>query len=77
MERDYFAGIHSMVERLGANPIPIQLPYGKEDALRGVFDLIEMKAYVYDDESLGAAYTVEEIPSDSLGCGARISREND
>ncbi|MCA9471716.1 MAG: elongation factor G [Nitrospirales bacterium] len=64
---DYFAGIRSMVDRLGANPIPIQLPYGKEEALRGVFDLIEMKAYVYDDESLGAAYTVEDIPSDSLG----------
>ena len=64
---DYFAGIHSMVERLGANPIPIQLPYGKEDALRGIFDLIEMKAYVYDDESLGAAYTIEDIPSDYLG----------
>ena len=44
---DYFAGIQSMVDRLGANPVPIQLPYGKEDAFRGVFDLIEMKAYVY------------------------------
>ena len=64
---DYFAGIKSMVDRLGANPVPIQLPFGKEDALRGVFDLIEMKAYVYDDESLGADYTVEEIPSDMLG----------
>ncbi len=63
---DYFAGINSMVDRLGANPIPIQLPYGKEDALRGIFDLIEMKAFVYDDESLGAAYTVEDIPSDYM-----------
>ncbi len=63
---DYFAGIQTMVDRLGANPVPIQLPYGKEDSLRGLFDLVEMKAYVYDDESLGAAYTVEDIPSESL-----------
>jgi len=64
---DYFAGIQTMVDRLGANPVPIQLPYGKEDGLRGLFDLVEMKAYVYDDESLGAAYSVEDIPSESLG----------
>lgn len=64
---DYFAGIQTMVDRLGANPVPVQLPYGKEDSLRGLFDLLEMKAYVYDDESLGAAYTVEDIPSEFLG----------
>ncbi|WP_454064407.1 elongation factor G [Candidatus Nitrospira salsa] len=64
---DYFAGIQTMVDRLGANPVPIQLPYGKEEALRGLFDLVEMKAYVYDDESLGAAYAVEDIPEEFLG----------
>ncbi|GJL64237.1 MAG: elongation factor G 2 [Nitrospirales bacterium] len=64
---DYFAGIQTMVDRLGANPVPIQLPYGKEEALRGLFDLVEMKAYVYDDESLGAAYAVEDIPEEYLG----------
>ena len=63
---NYFAAIDTMVDRLGANPVPIQLPYGKEDSLRGIFDLVAMKAYVYDDESLGAAYTVEEIPADFL-----------
>ncbi|MGB0909741.1 MAG: elongation factor G [Nitrospirales bacterium] len=63
---DYFAAIDTMIDRLGANPIPIQLPYGKEDSLRGVCDLVKMKAYVYDDESLGADYVVEEIPSDLL-----------
>ena len=63
---DYFAGIKSMVDRLGANPIPIQLPLGKEDDFRGVLDLIEMKAYVFNDESLGADFSIEEIPSHSL-----------
>ncbi len=64
---NYFAAIETMVDRLGANPVPIQLPYGAEDSLRGIFDLVAMKAYVYDDESLGADYSVEDIPSDSLG----------
>ena len=63
---DYHAGVQTMVDRLGANAIPIQLPYGKEDNLRGVFDLVAMKAYVYDGESLGASFTVEDIPSDHL-----------
>ncbi|MGH7231849.1 MAG: elongation factor G [Nitrospiraceae bacterium] len=61
---DFFASVQSLVDRLGANPVPIQLPIGREAEFRGAIDLVQMKAYVYDDESLGAKYKVEEIPSD-------------
>ena len=63
---DFFSSVKTMVERLGANPIPMQLPWGKEDGCRGVLDLVTMKAYLYDNENLGATYTVEEIPSEYL-----------
>ena len=52
-----------MKDRLGANPLPIQLPIGSEDDFKGVVDLIEMKALVWTDE-LGAEYETIEIPED-------------
>ncbi len=52
-------------ERLKANPVPIQLPIGAEDNFKGVVDLVEMKAYVWEDEAaMGSKYEVVEIPSD-------------
>ncbi len=60
---DFYASVKSMVDRLGANPVPIQLPIGREAEFRGSVDLVTMKAYLYDDETLGAKYVVEEIPS--------------
>ncbi len=54
-----------IVERLGVNPMPIQLPIGREDSFRGVIDLFSMKAFVYGDD-LGAAPEIEEIPADLL-----------
>ena len=68
---DFFASVQSMVDRLGATPVPIQLPIGREGEFRGCVDLITMKAYVYDDESLGAKYKVEEIPANMV----ELSRE--
>jgi elongation factor G len=59
---DFYAGVKSMVDRLGACPVPIQLPVGREAEFRGSVDLVTMKAYLYDDETLGAKYVVEEIP---------------
>jgi len=56
--------VASMRERLGAVAIPIQIPLGLEDKFRGVIDLVEQKAYVYLDETLGAEYRVEEIPDE-------------
>ena len=61
---DFYASVQSVVDRLGANPVPIQLPVGREGEYRGAVDLVKMKAYIYDDESLGAKYKVEEIPAD-------------
>ena len=68
---DFFASVQSMVDRLGAAPVPIQLPIGREGEFKGCIDLITMKAYVYDDDSLGAKYKVEEIPANM----AELSRE--
>ncbi|MBW1971388.1 MAG: elongation factor G [Deltaproteobacteria bacterium] len=60
---DYFGCIEMMKEKLGANPLIIQLPMGKEDTFEGVIDLIKMKAVVWEDETLGAKYKYIEIPS--------------
>jgi elongation factor G len=62
---DYYNVVEMMKERLGAHPVPIQIPLwdspDKEDFL-GVIDLLEMKAYHYMAETLGAEYRIEEIP---------------
>jgi elongation factor G len=63
---DFFESVKSMVDRLGANPVPIQIPIGKEAEFRGSIDLIEMKAIVFDDETLGAKFAIEDIPADLL-----------
>src|SRR5205085_3008187 len=62
---DFFAAVQSMVDRLGARPVPVQLPLGQEEHFRGVIDLVEMRALVYQDE-LGTNYEVEEIPAELL-----------
>jgi elongation factor G len=64
---DFYFSVQTIIDRLGANPIPIQIPIGKESEYRGSIDLITMKAYVYDDETLGAKYKIEEIPADLMG----------
>ena len=61
---DYFASVNSMIDRLGANPVMVQMPIGAEDAFRGPIDLVTMKALFYDDETLGAKYIEGEIPDD-------------
>lgn len=60
-----FYNVESQIkERLKANPVPICLPIGAEDSFKGVIDLVLMKAIVWNDESMGAKYDIEEIPSD-------------
>jgi elongation factor G len=63
---DFYASVQTMIDRLGANPVPIQIPIGRESEFKGSIDLVTMKAYVYDDETLGAKYIVREIPADLL-----------
>ncbi len=59
--------LRMMVDRLGAFPIPIQIPLGKESGFRGVIDLIRMKGIVYDESTLGANFREEDIPKDLYG----------
>ncbi|MDA0739822.1 MAG: elongation factor G [Nitrospirae bacterium] len=66
MGADFFNSIQTIIDRLGANPIPVQLPIGKEADFLGVIDLVAMKAIIWNDESLGAEYVVGEIPPDLL-----------
>lgn len=61
---DFFESVKSMVDRLRANPVPVQIPIGAENTFRGPVDLITMKAVYFDDETLGAKYVVDEIPVD-------------
>jgi elongation factor G len=60
---DFDRSVAMIAERLGANPVCVQLPYGKEDRLKGVIDIIKMKAIVWEEETLGAAFREEEIPA--------------
>jgi elongation factor G len=60
---DFEKAVETMRDRLGANPLPIQLPIGAEDQLQGVVDLIENKALVWKDE-LGTDFEYQEIPSE-------------
>ena len=59
---DFFRGVQMIKDRLKANPLPIQLPVGKEENFKGVIDLVRMKAVIWDEESLGATFHEEEIP---------------
>ena len=60
---NFFEVVRQVREVLGANPLPIQIPIGAEETVKGVVDLINMKAIFWHDESMGAEYTVEEIPA--------------
>ena len=61
---DFFKAVREIREKLHANPIPLQLPIGAEDGFQGVIDLIEMKAYVWENGELEA--TIKEIPANLL-----------
>ena len=61
---DFYRCVDMIVERLGANPLVLQLPLGSESNFKGVIDLILMKAIVWQEETLGAKFTYEEIPDD-------------
>jgi len=63
---DFYHSVETIVSRLRCRPVPIQIPVGAEDQFRGVVDLVEMKALIWRDETLGAEYDVVDIPSDLL-----------
>ena len=59
---DFYHSVETIVSRLRCRPVPIQIPVGAEDQFKGVVDLVEMKALIWLDETLGAQYDVVEIP---------------
>lgn len=63
---DFFGTIEMMKKRLHANPLILQLPVGIEDNFSGVIDLINMKQIIWEDESLGATFREEDVPSNLL-----------
>ena len=63
---DFEHVLDTIRKRLGARPVALQIPIGAEANFKGVIDLVEMKAIVWHDETMGAQYTVEEIPADLL-----------
>src|ERR1700752_2661770 len=61
---DFFKCVEDVKERLGVKPVPMQLPIGIESSFKGVVDLVEMRAIVWKDESLGAKFDYTDIPDD-------------
>jgi elongation factor G len=64
MGADFFMSVGSMVERLGANPVALQIPIGAEETFRGPIDIVKMRAFYFDDETLGAKFVEDEIPEE-------------
>src|SRR5438445_3635774 len=64
MGADFEHAVDTLRKRLNAKPVAIQIPIGAEDKFKGVVDLIQMKAIVWKDETMGAEYDVEEIPEE-------------
>ncbi|MBV9680984.1 MAG: GTP-binding protein, partial [Solirubrobacterales bacterium] len=71
---DFARGVQTMVDRLGAHPVPIQLPIGAESEFRGLIDLVENKAIMYKDE-LGKEQEVIDVPAELAG-DAAAAREH-
>ena len=61
---NFFEVVTQIKEVLGANPCPIQIPIGAEENLKGIIDLVTMKALYWRDETIGANYQIEDIPAD-------------
>jgi elongation factor G len=63
---DFYHSIDTIIDRLKCRPVAIQIPVGAEDQFKGIVDLVEMKARIWRDETLGAEYDEVEIPADLL-----------
>ncbi len=61
---DYLRVVNQVKERLGANPVPIQLPIGAEDKFKGVIDLVRMKAIYWEEANMGTAFEFRDVPED-------------
>ncbi|MCK4951823.1 MAG: elongation factor G, partial [Gammaproteobacteria bacterium] len=63
---DFLRVVEQIKDRLGSNPVPVQLPIGAEDNFKGVIDLIRMKAIYWNEEDRGVTYDARDIPEDML-----------
>lgn len=61
---DFYSVVSEIEEKLGANPVPLQIPIGSEDKFEGVIDLIDMAAYYWNGDDQGINFTKKEIPAD-------------
>lgn len=61
---DFLGTVQMMRDRLGANPLLMEIPVGSEDSFQGVIDLLNMKQVIWEKETLGAVFTVSDIPED-------------
>ena len=61
---DFYRAVDTIIDRLKARPVPIQIPVGAEDQFKGIVDLVTMKAVLWRDETLGAKFDITEIPED-------------
>ncbi|MBF0369250.1 MAG: elongation factor G [Magnetococcales bacterium] len=66
MGADFYRVVSMIKDRLGASAIPLQLPVGKEDKYRGMVDLVTRKAWLFDDESMGAKFDITDPPEDMV-----------
>jgi elongation factor G len=58
--------VQMVVDRLGATPVPMQLPIGAEESFRGIVDLVKMQAIYWEEENMGMKYTYEDIPAEMM-----------
>ncbi len=63
MGADFYGCVQQIIDRLGKNPVCVQIPIGKEDEFKGIIDLFEMKSYIYNDDK-GEDITVGDVPED-------------
>src|SRR3990172_9201450 len=70
---NFFRCVEQMKNKLGANPVPLQLPYGAEDNFKGVIDIVKMKAIVYEEhEQKGSVYKEKDIPQENKDKAAEL-----
>lgn len=72
---EFERNVQQMKDQLGAHAIPIQLPLGREEHFKGIIDLILMKAYIFNDDSLGAKFETVDIPADQLEYAKKAREE--
>ncbi len=72
---DFDRCVAMMRSRLNASPVVVQLPWGKEDKLKGVIDLVEMRGILYKDEALGAEFEVVDVPEDFLDRAHKVREQ--